>query len=202
MSGSNRCFLTCIQVSQEPGKVVWISHLSKNFPQFVVIHTVKGFSVVSETEVDGFLEFPCSARSQTMSLLTQNLPVVSPSLWVKALKALTHCTRLALTLPPVTHPSRSFCSGLLSPPCCSSNSHSRVFGLSAGTFFPQISRGPTPSSPVSPGWHAPSSKALPDHLFVKVCPSHSTFPPSLPNLPSPRACYLWAHSNLLCLLIF
>ena len=39
--------------------MVWYSHLFKNFPQFVVIHTVKGFSVVNETEVDVFLEFPC-----------------------------------------------------------------------------------------------------------------------------------------------
>ena len=59
MSGSNCCCLTCKQVSQEAGKVVWCSHLFKNFPQFVVIHTVKGFSVVSEAEVDAFLEFSC-----------------------------------------------------------------------------------------------------------------------------------------------
>ena len=55
MSSSNCCFLTCIQVSQEAGKLVWYSHLLKNFSQFVVIHTVKGFSVVSEAEVDVFL---------------------------------------------------------------------------------------------------------------------------------------------------
>ena len=54
MSGSNCCFLTHIQVSQELGKVVWYSHLLKNFPQFVVIHTVKGFSIVNEAEVDVF----------------------------------------------------------------------------------------------------------------------------------------------------
>ena len=58
MSDSNCCFLTCIQVSQEAGKVVWYSHLFKNFPQFVVIHTVKGFGIVNE-EVDVFLEFSC-----------------------------------------------------------------------------------------------------------------------------------------------
>ena len=46
MSGSNCCFMTCIQVSQEAGKVVWYSHLLKNFPQFVVIHTVKGFTLL------------------------------------------------------------------------------------------------------------------------------------------------------------
>ena len=51
------CFLICIQVSQKAGKVVWYSHLFKNFPQFVVIHIVKGFSVVNEAEVDVFLEF-------------------------------------------------------------------------------------------------------------------------------------------------
>ena len=52
MSGSNGCFLTCIQVSQEAGKVVWYSYLFKNFPQFVVIHTDKDFSIVIEAEVD------------------------------------------------------------------------------------------------------------------------------------------------------
>ena len=56
MSSSNCCFLTCIQISQEAGKVVWYSHLLKDFPQFVVIHTVKGFGVGSEAEVDIFLE--------------------------------------------------------------------------------------------------------------------------------------------------
>ena len=55
MSGSNYCFLTCIQVSQEAGQVVWYSHLFKNFPQFVVPHTVKGFRVV-KAEVDVLLE--------------------------------------------------------------------------------------------------------------------------------------------------
>ena len=59
MPGSNYCFLTCIQIPQEAGKVVWYFHLFKNFPQFVVIHTVKGVSVVNEAEVDVFLEFSC-----------------------------------------------------------------------------------------------------------------------------------------------
>ena len=57
MSGSKCCFLTCIQVSQEKGNVVWYSYLLQNFPQFVVIHIVKGFSVVNEAEVNVFLEF-------------------------------------------------------------------------------------------------------------------------------------------------
>ena len=59
MSGSNCCFLTCFQISQEAGKVLWYSHLFKNFPQFVVIHTVKGFSIVNKAEVDVFLELSC-----------------------------------------------------------------------------------------------------------------------------------------------
>ena len=59
MSGSNCCFLTCIQVSQEVDKVVWYSHLLKNFPHFVVIHTVKGFGIVDKAEVDVFLELSC-----------------------------------------------------------------------------------------------------------------------------------------------
>ena len=60
------CFLTCIQISQEAGKVVWYSHLFKNFPQCVVIHTVKGFNLVNETEVDTSLEFSCFLLIQQM----------------------------------------------------------------------------------------------------------------------------------------
>ena len=56
MSSSNCCFLTCIQISQQAGKLVWYSHLFKNFSQFVVIHTVKGFDIVNKAEVDVFLE--------------------------------------------------------------------------------------------------------------------------------------------------
>ena len=59
ISGSNCSFLTCKQVSQEAGKLVWYFYLFKNFPQFVVIHTVKGFSIFSEAKVDVFLEFSC-----------------------------------------------------------------------------------------------------------------------------------------------
>ena len=59
MSGSNYCFLTCIQISQEAGQVVWYSHLLKNFPQLVVIYRVKGFGIINKAEVDVFLEFSC-----------------------------------------------------------------------------------------------------------------------------------------------
>ena len=56
MSSSNCCFLTCIQISQEAGRVVWYSYLFQNFPQFIVIHTVKGFGLVNKAEMDVFLE--------------------------------------------------------------------------------------------------------------------------------------------------
>ena len=67
MSSSNCCFLTCIQISQEAGQVVWYSHLFQNFPEFIVIHTVKDFGVVNKAEVllelllklDVFLQLVC-----------------------------------------------------------------------------------------------------------------------------------------------
>ena len=59
MSSSNCCFLTHIQISQEAGQVVWYSHLFKNFPQFAVIHTIKGFGLVNKVEIDVFLELSC-----------------------------------------------------------------------------------------------------------------------------------------------
>ena len=52
----NCCFLTCIQISQEAGQVVQYCNLFKNFTQFIVIHTVKGFGIVSKAEIDVFLE--------------------------------------------------------------------------------------------------------------------------------------------------
>ena len=69
------CSLICIKVSQEPGQVVWYSHLFKNFPQFVVIHTVKGFSVVSEPEVDIFLEFSCFSMIQRILAIWSLVPL-------------------------------------------------------------------------------------------------------------------------------
>ena len=59
MSSSNCCFLTYIWISQEAGQVVWYSHLLKKFPQFVVIHMVKGFGIVNKAEVHIFLKLSC-----------------------------------------------------------------------------------------------------------------------------------------------
>ena len=74
MSSSNCCFLTCTRVSQE-GKVVWYSHLFQSFPQFIVIHTVKGFGIVNIAEIDVFLELSC--------LLQYKSSITWKSLWNK-----------------------------------------------------------------------------------------------------------------------
>ena len=66
MSSSNFCFLTCIQISQEAGKVVWYYHHFKIFPEFVAIHRVKGFSIVNEADV--FLEFSFSMIQQVLAI--------------------------------------------------------------------------------------------------------------------------------------
>ena len=69
--------MICIQVSQEAGKVVWYSHLFKNFPQIVVIHIVKGFSIVSEADVDFFAEFSCFFYDPTdVGNITVNITVI------------------------------------------------------------------------------------------------------------------------------
>ena len=59
MFSINCCFLTCIQISQEAGQVVWYAHLFQNCPQFIVMHTVKGFGIVNKAEIDVFLELSC-----------------------------------------------------------------------------------------------------------------------------------------------
>ena len=59
MSSSNCCFLTCIQVFQEAGQVVWYSHLFKNFLHFIVLHTFKGFGIVNKAEIDVFMKLFC-----------------------------------------------------------------------------------------------------------------------------------------------
>ena len=66
LSDCNCCFLTCMQVSWEGGQVVWYSNLLKNFPQFVVNHTVKDFDIVNKAKVDVFLEFSCFLMIQQM----------------------------------------------------------------------------------------------------------------------------------------
>ena len=59
MSSSNFCFLTCIQISQEAGQVVWYSHFLKEFPPVCCDPSSENFSIVNEVEVDAFLELSC-----------------------------------------------------------------------------------------------------------------------------------------------
>ena len=54
-----------MQISQEAGQVVGYSHLFQNFPQFIVIHTVKGFGIVNKEEIDIFLELACFVDDPT-----------------------------------------------------------------------------------------------------------------------------------------
>ena len=65
MSSSNCYFLTCIQISQKACQMVWYSHLFQNFPQFLVVHTVKGFGTVNKAEIDVFLESSCFFNNPT-----------------------------------------------------------------------------------------------------------------------------------------
>ena len=100
MSSSNCCFLTCIQVFQEAGKVVWYYHLCKNFPQFVVIHKLKGFSIVKgfpyvvKFKSEFFnKEFMIWAKISSWSYFCW-LCRASPSLAAAAAKSLQSCPTL------------------------------------------------------------------------------------------------------------
>ena len=103
MSGSNCCFLTCIQFSQEAGQVVWYSHLFKNFPHFVMIHTVKRFSIVSEVEGHVILKFPSFFYDPVMLAIWSLVPLfflnpscTSGSFWF------TYCWNLAWRILNIT----------------------------------------------------------------------------------------------------
>ena len=82
MSSFNCCFSTCIQISQEAGQVVSYFHLFENFPQFVVIHTVKGFGVVNKAKVDVFLELSCflGDSADVSNLISDSSAFSKPSL--------------------------------------------------------------------------------------------------------------------------
>ena len=84
MSGSNCCFLTCMQISQKAGKMVWYSHLlnKKFFPQFALIHAVKGCDVVNKAEVNVFVELSCffDDPADVGNLIQQMLAIPLPFL--------------------------------------------------------------------------------------------------------------------------
>ena len=96
MSSSNCCFLTRIQVSQEAGQVVWYSHLFQNFPQFIVIHTVKGFGIVNKVEIDVFLELSSFFDDQRMLAIWSlvPLPFQKPA-WTSGSSRFMYCWSLA-----------------------------------------------------------------------------------------------------------
>ena len=75
MSSSNCCFLTCIQISQEAGQVIWYSHLLKNFPEFVVSHTVKGFGIVNKAQVNFFWNSLTFSMTQWMLAIWSLAPL-------------------------------------------------------------------------------------------------------------------------------
>ena len=93
MSSPHCCFLTCIQVSQEAGKVVLYSHLFKDFPQFIVVHIVKGFGVVSKAEVDVFMKLSCFFYDPVDALVP--LPFLNPA-WTSESSWLTYRWKLGL----------------------------------------------------------------------------------------------------------
>ena len=103
MSGSNCCFVTCIQVSQEAGKVVWYSHLFKNFPQFIVIYTVKGFGIINKTKVDVSLEFSCFFMIQWMLAVQSLVPLPFLNLvWTSGISWFTYHWSLAWRILSIT----------------------------------------------------------------------------------------------------
>ena len=103
MSSFNCCFLTCIQISQEAGQVVWASHLSQNFPQFIVIHTVKGFGIVKKAEIDVFLEPSCFFHdpADVGNLTLVPLPFLKPA-WKSTSSRFMCCWSLAWRILSIT----------------------------------------------------------------------------------------------------
>ena len=103
MSSSNCCFLTCIQISQEEDQVVWYSHLFQNFPQFIVIHTVKCFGIVNKAEIDVFLELTCFFHDPTDvgNLISGSSPFLKPA-WTSGSSWFTYCWSLAWRILSIT----------------------------------------------------------------------------------------------------
>ena len=103
------CFLTCIQISQEAGQVVWYFHL-QNFPQFIVIHTVEGFGIVNKGEIDVFLELSCFFDDPAdMAIWSQvPLPFLKPA-WTSASSQFMYCWSLAWRILSITLVIYFFC---------------------------------------------------------------------------------------------
>ena len=102
-TSSSCCFLTCIQVSQEAGQVVWYSHRSNNFPQCVVIHTVKGFGIINKAEVDVFLDSLAFLMIQWILAIWSLVPLPFLKLaWTSRSSLFTYCWSLAWGILSIT----------------------------------------------------------------------------------------------------
>ena len=103
MSSSNCCFLTCMQVSQEAGQVVWYFHLFQNCPQFTVIHTVKDFGVVNKAEIDVFWNSLAFSMIQGMLAIWSlvPLPFLKPA-WTFEISQFTYCWSLDWRILSIT----------------------------------------------------------------------------------------------------
>ena len=83
--------------------MVWYSHLFQNFPQFIVIHTVKGFGIVNKAEIDVFLELSCFLMIQQMLAIWSlvPLPFLKP-VWTSGSSQFTYCWSLAWRILSIT----------------------------------------------------------------------------------------------------
>ena len=103
MSSSNCCFLTCIPVSQEADQVVWDSHPFQNFPQFIVLHTIKGFGIVNTAEIDVFLELSCFFDDPAdVGNLISGSSAFSKTTWTSGSSQFTYCWSLAWRILSIT----------------------------------------------------------------------------------------------------
>ena len=103
MSSSNCCFLICIQVPQEAGQVVWYSHLFQSFPQFLVIHRVKGFGIVNKAEIDVFPELSSFSDDPAYvgNLISGSFLFLKPP-WISGSSRFTYCWSLAWRILSIT----------------------------------------------------------------------------------------------------
>ena len=101
MSSSNCCFLTCIQISQKAGQVVWYCHILKNFPQFVVIH--KGFGLVNKAEEMFFWNSLAFSMIEPMLAIWSLVPLsFLNSAWTSGSSQFTYCWSLAWRILSIT----------------------------------------------------------------------------------------------------
>ena len=114
MSSSNCCVLISIQVSQEAGQVVCNSHLFQNFPQFIVIHTVKGFGLINKAEVDVSLELSCSFYdpADVGNLISGSLSFLN-SAWPSGGSWFTFCWCLAWRILSITLLASDECNSVV-----------------------------------------------------------------------------------------